>query len=179
MTPFSHDDDDDQSQSPYHRFAPHLPRGEEHPIDVQVKQRRPLRPLAKQLRKAIHHLERALHSKQRQPWLNVEALWQEYRGQREQMYFDVGYEHGVLAGHAQAIRLLSGWSPKDVQPIADEIRRFARQMDLTMPRTLAALLEVAWSFALALEDVPQAPDPKPDSDTPARHRPDPSEGSQS
>lgn len=131
-----------------HREAP-----EGHAIDNAVDRRLPLKKLRRRIRHATDELVAALGDRRRL-WLRVEELLGERQLRREAAYFDLGYEHGLAAGRAEALRALVDATParREARAFADTIRDLAVQVDLPRPLTVAALLETAWALAHGLSD---------------------------
>ena len=92
---------------------------EEHPVDRAIDSRLPLRKLRRRIRNATDRLMAGL-GEQHHLWLRLEELLGEYRARREEAYFDLGYEHGVAAGRAEALRALA--CPSETGPAPDEAR---------------------------------------------------------
>jgi len=68
--------------------------------------------------------------------------------------FNLGFEHGLVQGRADALAAaLRGQGPRG-RALAKRIARLAVNVGLEPPRTLAALLEVAWSLALGPREPP-------------------------
>ena len=134
---------------------------EGHPVDRAIERRLPLKKLRRRIRAATDEMTAALGDRKRL-WLRLEELIGEYRARREEAYFDLGHEHGVAAGRAEALRALAGEAttakadaaPDEARAFADAVRELAVQTDLPLPLTVAALLETAWALALGLSDNP-------------------------
>jgi hypothetical protein len=120
---------------------------EEYPVDEAVALRLRHGALRKRIRRATEQLVEAL-GERRDLWLELEPLLGAYRADREEAYFDIGYEHGLVAGRADALaaslRRRAGH-----RALATKMARLAvNAPGLRGPGALAALLEVAWGLAL-------------------------------
>lgn len=150
-------------------------QGEEHPVDLAVERRLPQRALHRSIREAAGRLTTALGD-QRPLWLAFEELWNERAARREEAYFDEGYEHGLAAGRAEALRAIAdatacstaalkarsapGAPPapnahhvRDERALANHCRDLAVQASLPRHLTIIALLETAWALALGLPEL--------------------------
>ena len=75
----------------------HHIESEAHPVDDAIDRRFPLRSLRDRIQRATKTLEKALGS-QRHLWLKLEEPLNELRSEREDAYFNLGYEHGFAEG---------------------------------------------------------------------------------
>ena len=144
---------------PYHAVDHESPEG--HAVDRAIERRLPLKKLRRRIRRATHEMHEAL-GEHADLWLRLEPLLGELRALREEAYFDLGYEHGLTAGRAEALRALADAATArtttgDARAFADVVRDLAVQSDLPLPLTVAALLETAWALALGLSDHPATP----------------------
>ena len=73
-----------------------------HPVDEAVQRRLDHAALRRQIRAATNRLLEALGDEQHL-WLRLEELLGDYGGDREEAYFDIGYEHGRAAGRAEGL----------------------------------------------------------------------------
>ena len=148
--------DQDRHHGPYRRAEPST--GDEHPVDLAVERRLPLENLRGRIKEATEHLIDALDG-QSEPWLRLEELLNEYRARREEAFFDSGHEQGVAAGRAEALRAFAAPPSTDTaaeaKNLADTIRGLALQAHLSLPLTMAAILETAWALALGLPESPE------------------------
>jgi len=131
---------------------------EGHAVDRAIERRLPLKKLRRRIRAATDELMSALGERKRL-WFRLEELIGDYRGRREEAYFDLDYQHGVAAGRAESLRALADAATArtrtgETRAFADTIRDLAVQADLPVPLTVAALLETAWALALGLPDDP-------------------------
>jgi len=132
---------------------------DEHPVDRAIERRIPMKKLRRQIRTATGKMTAALGDRARL-WLRLEELLGEYRGRREEAYFDLGHEHGAAGGRAEALRSLAlaeHGSSSHARAFTDAVRDLAAQADLPRPLTVAALLEIAWAFSLDLPNRPKTP----------------------
>ena len=131
---------------------------EGHAVDRAIERRLPLKKLRRRIRRATHEMQEAL-GERADLWQRLEPLLGELRARREEAYFDIGHEHGLAAGRAEALRALTDAATArtrtgDARAFADTVRDLAVQTDLALPLTVAALLETAWALALGLSDNP-------------------------
>lgn len=124
---------------------------EEHPVDVAVTRRLQNEAQRHEIWRATKELMEAL-GERRELWLRLEVLLNDYKAEREEAYFNIGYEHGLAAGRAEILRGSAGEAlVPDGLAFADRIRDLAVQANLPVGSTVAALLETAWAFALVLD----------------------------
>lgn len=139
-------------QSPYVRVE-HV-QNEQHPVDVAIARLLPQRSLRRRILCNTDRLLAAL-GEQRTLWLEIEELIAEYSSKREEAYFNLGYQHGIAAARAVALRATSKTGVGNAQrAFADRIRELTIQAGLPLPLTMAPLLEAAWTIALGLSDEP-------------------------
>lgn len=136
---------------PYHAVEHEPPDG--HPVDSAIDHRFPLKKLRCRIRRATNEMIAALGEHQ-DLWFRLEELLGKHLARREAAHFDLGYEHGLAAGRAGALRALVDAAPArdDARAFAATVRDLAVQADLPRPLTVAALLETAWALALGLSD---------------------------
>ena len=128
-------------------------RDDEHPVDLALERLAPLRELRARIRDAARRLAKAL-GERREPWLEVEALLNDYRVAREEACFDLGFEHGLAAGRAQALRRTASPQDREALALADRIRDEALLAGLPAAAVVTALLKAAWALVLGLADQP-------------------------
>jgi hypothetical protein len=129
---------------PDHYSAAQPPRaGEEHPIDVLIgelpeiaSRRRKLSQMANNVRSQVHD-ETA--------FVRYVDCVSEYTARREQLYFDVGFERGLLAGRAET-RAASAAA----RALVHQIGLLVATSNTPLPDVAAALLEVARAVVLGL-----------------------------
>ena len=128
-------------------------QGEEHPIDVSVREHPAVKTLARKIRGATERLQAALKEKDEEsPWIVLEALLNEYRQVREEIVFNTGFQYGHVDGEAKSIQLLMGKSQDDgYRRLADHLRDMTIQSGLPPSLGAAALLEIAWALTLGVE----------------------------
>ena len=145
--------------SPYDALAPEIV--EEHPIDRMIERHSPQKGLRRRMRRATDRLASLLGDR-RQAWLTVEKLWNDYRFDRERAYFDVGYEQGRKLGRAEALH--GGPSGKETRSLVGRICHLVDESDLAPSARVAALLKLAWSFAVAATEKGNPPHHQPASE---------------
>jgi hypothetical protein len=125
---------------------------EVHPIDDEVDRRLDHARLRKRIIAAQGRVMAAL-GEQRQLYLRLEELVGIRHIDREEAMFDVGFEHGLVQGRADALSAALGRQGARGRALAARIARLAANAGPT-PRALAALLEVAWGVALGRRKSP-------------------------
>ncbi len=120
----------------------HHAESDAHPVDDAIDRRFPFRSVRNRIQKATKALEAALGSR-RALWLKLEEPLNELRSEREDAYFDLGYEHGLAAGRSDAHH---GMAPA-VRELAARLRDYAIQHAARREDALAALLDAALTLA--------------------------------
>jgi len=130
---------------PDHFGAIHRSAEEEHPVDAAVEQRLQHQAVRKQLIRLQNQILERLDDKQ--PFFDLEDLRNSMSGEREQAYFDLGYEHGIADQRARARRGI-----EKPMALAEEIRE--RLVHTRVPPRQAALglLECLWVVILGAGD---------------------------
>jgi len=125
----------------YYRQMLHVRGDEDHPIDLVVERRLDrLAPkkLARREREVMGSIDKTLV-------LELEALRSDISNDREEAFFNVGYEHGLADGLAHARRGSIRLS-KEVQQFVTETRE--RMVQLEAPwQAMLGLLECLWALA--------------------------------
>jgi len=127
----------------YYRQMLHVRGDEDHPIDLVVEHH--LRD--GRAREKLARLEREVMGriKDTPPVLELEALRAEISADRDEAFFNVGYEHGIADGIARARRGSIRLS-KEVQQFVAETRE--RMVQLEAPgQAMIGLLECLWALA--------------------------------
>ncbi len=125
------------------------PQGQDHPIDLIAKERMP-HDFAERIKVASGHLLQALGD-QRKPWVELEALLNEYRQKREEVFFNIGYEHGHTAGESRALSMIHYYEPNtEYRLYVDHVREQVLLHQMPPMVRVATLLEVAWTLAFEL-----------------------------
>jgi hypothetical protein len=127
---------------------------DEHPIDSTIARRLPQRGLRRRIRGATARLLLVLKDRH-VLWLDLEELLRHFYARREEAYFDLGYERGLLAGRAEGHRVLDDRSSPRAFRLAEHARELAAQADVSPAERVTALLEAAW--ALAHDLIPDEP----------------------
>ena len=128
----------------YYRQMLHVRGDEEHPVDLVVA-RRVRDRLA---RKKLARLERKVRGRiegDKQPVLEIEALRNAISTDREEAFFNVGYEHGLADSLARARRGSIRLS-NEVQQFVTETRERMVQLEAPWQAALG-LLECLWALA--------------------------------
>jgi len=128
----------------YYRQMLHVRGDENHPVDLVVA-RRVRDRLA---RKKLARLEREVRGRiegDKQPGLELEALRNAISTDREEAFFNVGYEHGLADSLARARRGSIRLS-NEVQQFVTETRERMVQLEAPWQAALG-LLECFWALA--------------------------------
>jgi hypothetical protein len=144
-----------EARTNYYRAAEQHGR-EEHPIDEAVARRLRHGALRQRTRRATDELVEALGEKRHQ-WLALETLLGDYRIDREEAFFNIGYEHGLVAGRAEALAASLRRRSGQHRALATRLAQLAVNAGLRPPGPVAALLEVAWGLTLG----PRQPQDRP------------------
>lgn len=126
------------------------PGEEQHPVDTAVARRLPHKALRRRTRAAGAKLLRALGDR-RDLWFGFEDLASRYHTEREEAYYDFGYERGLAAGRAEGLAAVATSGSRARRDLATWVRDITAEANLPSPLKIATLLEVAWALALGLE----------------------------
>lgn len=126
---------------------------EAHPIDEEVERRLRHTTMRKQIRAAQGRVLAALGG-QRHLYLRLEELVGNRAIDREEVMFNLGFEHGLVQGRADALAAALRRQGARGRALAVQFAQLAVNAGLEPPRTLAALLEVAWGLALGRGKTP-------------------------
>ena len=128
----------------YYRQMLHLRGDEEHPVDLvvarRVRDRLARKKLARLAREVMGRIEG-----DKQPVLELEALRNAISTDREEAFFNIGYEHGLADSLARARRGSIRLS-KEVQQFITETRERMVQLEAPWQAALG-LLECLWALA--------------------------------
>jgi hypothetical protein len=109
---------------------------EDHPIDAAVKRRVPQEAAQKQLVRLQKEVE--IQLRDRKPFIDLETLRNNLGMDREEAYFNVGYERGLAEGAARASPFTRSAKGKQ---LAREVRDLAVQAQLPPGEVVAVLFE--------------------------------------
>ena len=139
-----------------HYEALRRPDLESHPVDTAVQARLHHRAVRRRVRLLQEQIMRALGSDTK-PFLQLDALVNDERAEREEAYFNVGYEYGSNAVRHRVLREIAGrvW-PKRLEHVAAHLRDEVLQAGLSSSETLLVLVESLW--VLAVREAPTPPD---------------------
>lgn len=126
---------------------------EVHPIDEEVERRLDDRALRRRIIAAQGRVMAAL-GERRHLYLRLEELVGQRHGEREEAMFNVGFEHGLVRGRAEALAAVLRNQGARGRALAARLAQLATSAGLEPPRGLAALLEVAWAMALGARRPP-------------------------
>jgi hypothetical protein len=127
-----------------------IPCEEDHPLDV-LAHRRLSSELKEKRKVATQKLMDALGGNIT-PWLDLEPLLNESIIEREEILYNIGFEHGVVSGKSKAFTAIHSGKPgKEYRRFANDMRKRALFSELPETVRVAALLEVAWALALELK----------------------------
>jgi hypothetical protein len=120
---------------------------EAHPIDDEIERRLRHATLRKRIINAQGRVVAAL-GEQRHLYLRLEELVGNRHIDREEAMFNLGFEHGLGQGRADALAATLRRQGVRGRVLAARLAQLATNAGLGQPRKLAALLEVAWAMAL-------------------------------
>lgn len=132
---------------------------EVHPIDEELERRLRHAALRKQIRTAQDQVLTAL-GKRRELFLHLEQLIGERHIDREEAMFNLGFEHGLVRGRTEALAASVRRPGARGRELTKQFAQLAMNAGIEPPRTLAALLEVAWAMALEPREPPTQRSPK-------------------
>jgi hypothetical protein len=124
-----------------------------HPVDEAVQQRLDHAALRRQIRAATDRLMEALGDEQHL-WLRLEEILGDYGRDREEAYFDIGYEHGRAAGRTEGLAEGRPRAAPAYRDLALRVREAAVNAGIPSDQATAALLEVAWALVVD-QDAPR------------------------
>ncbi len=120
---------------------------EAHPIDDEIERRLRHATLRKRIINAQDRVVAAL-GEQRHVYLRLEELIGDRQIDREEAMFNLGFEHGIVQGRADALTATLRRQGARGRALAARLAQLATNAGLGQGRELAALLEVAWAMAL-------------------------------
>ncbi len=127
-------------------YAEANPNGEEiHPVDAAIARRLPHRSLRRKIRAATAAMVEALGPR-RDLWLKLEDLTTRYRLDREEAYFNLGYELGAAAGRTEALAASVRRGSRAQRELATQIRNITVEAELPPSIKTATLLEITWAL---------------------------------
>lgn len=132
-------ENDNRKEPPIDRV--HHVESDVHPVDEAIDRRSPQRALRARIAAATRKLEAALGPR-RGLWLSLEEPLNELRSNREDAYFNLGYEHGFAEGRRDARR-----TRLKVRELTVRLRDYAIQHGVRREDALSALLEAALALA--------------------------------
>jgi hypothetical protein len=118
-----------------------------HPVDAVVEQRLGHTALRQQIRVATERLLRGL-GEERHLWLRLEELLGDCRVDREAAFFDIGYEHGRIAGRTEGLAEGKPRTAPAYRALVLRTREAAVNADLRREHAAAASIEAAWALLL-------------------------------
>jgi hypothetical protein len=131
-----------------HYEALRRPDLEMHPVDSVVQARLEHSAVRRRVRQLQERVMKALGS-DTQPFLQLDALLNDERGEREEAYFNVGYEYGSNAVRHRVLReMVPGAWPKRLAQVAARLNDEVLQAGLTSPETLLVFVESLWVLAV-------------------------------
>jgi hypothetical protein len=155
-------------QPPEGRKAPIRPKGrkraplphhferlgavDEHPLLDAIEQRLGHKAQERRVGDLKQEIVRLLGERSR-VLFDLEVLESEIHGEREEAYFDAGYELGAALARYKSIRDASGVRYSELAAkVAGEIRDRVVQAQLSPTESTLVLLEAAWVAALGFND---------------------------
>jgi len=118
-----------------------------HPVDAVVERRLGHTALRRRIRIATARLLRGL-GEERHLWLRLEELLGDCRGDREAAFFDIGYEHGRIAGRTEGLAEGKPRTAPAYRALVLRTREAAVNAGLPHTHAAAALIEATWSLVL-------------------------------
>jgi hypothetical protein len=121
---------------------------EKHPVDTAVEACLHHRAVRRRVVELQDRVKRALGSDV-QPLLQLDALQNDERAEREEAYFNVGYEYGANAVRHRVLREMAGraW-PARLEHVAARFRDEIMETGLSSSETLLVLVESLWVLAV-------------------------------
>lgn len=129
---------------------------EAHPIDDELERRLRHSGLRKRILVAQGRVVTAL-GEQRHLYLRLEELVGDRHIDREEAMFNLGFEHGLVHGRADALAATLRRQGARGRAFAERLAQLAVNAGANPSRALAALLEVAWGLALGPRKPPARP----------------------
>lgn len=121
-----------------------------HPVDAVVERRLGHTALRRQIHAATERLLRAL-GEERHLWLRLEELLGDCRVDREAAFFDIGYNHGRVAGRTEGLAEGKPRASPAYRALVLRAREAAVNAGLPHTHAAAALLDAAWAVVLDLK----------------------------
>ena len=115
------------------------------PIDAAVKRLVPQKGVQKRIVRLQEQVQAKL-GKDTQPFLDLETLRNDVGDEREEVYFNLGYEHGHTAASTRARKGLA--LSKETEELARDILERTVQAQLPPIETMLALLDTLWAVAV-------------------------------
>jgi hypothetical protein len=141
------------------RRSPHLPNyfkqmdrpeKDDHPIYLAVTHRLPQEAAQERRIARLRARVRAQLGKDVRALTGLETLKSDLGAEREEAYFNVGYEHGLAEGAARARRAAGSGAKK----IARDVRERIVQAQVPPRQAMLALLECLYAVVLSEVEVP-------------------------
>lgn len=122
--------------------------GEElHPVDVAVEARLSHRVVRRRIRHLQDRIVATLGSDPK-AFLQLEELWHDEAREREEAYFNVGYEYGANAVRHRLREIARGVSADKLEAASARVRDELARVGLTTSETLLVLVESLWVLAV-------------------------------
>ena len=121
---------------------------ERHPVDTAVEARLYHRAVRRRVVQLQERIKTALGGDS-QTFLQLDALLNDERAEREEAYFNVGYEYGANAVRHRVLSEMARrtW-PKRLDAVAAHLRDEIMQAGLSSAETLLVLVESLWVLAV-------------------------------
>lgn len=129
------------------------------PVDEAVDRRLDHGALRRQIRAATDRLMEALGDEQHL-WLRLEELLGDYGRDREEAYFDIGYEHGRALGRTEGLAEGKPRAAPAYRDLALRVREAAVNAGIPHDQAVAALIEATWALLAS----PETPRPRTTKD---------------
>jgi hypothetical protein len=133
--------------SPYQTIA--RSREGRHPVDELISKFSKVQALERMVDLATKRLEEAL-GEDRSAWMWLEPILNDLSSVRQEAFFNLGYQHGFVAGEAETLRIFNPELPteSEYRHLAERLRETVIQSALPLPIGVAALAETTWALSL-------------------------------
>lgn len=122
---------------------------EVHPVDRLIDRHLRHESLRRKILSLLRAITKALGPKRLDLLLTLEELLNLRALEREHASFNIGHALGAAVGRAEALRAFGPRASKTHRELVRRVRRFVMLTEAPPSERVAALLEVAWSIAVA------------------------------
>ena len=114
---------------------------EEHPMDIAARERIP-KSLTDNIKLATGKLLDVLGS-DISTWLSLESLINEYRCERDKIFFNLGHEYGYLAGCTQTMARNRRWADTEYRSLSSSVHKQIVRSGVAPNLRITILLDIA------------------------------------